>query len=62
MHACARTHMQAVLLQLPNLKREKQQELEVHQIGFKDICHWAATVSVSNSVLPEKAITVHVLN
>lgn len=61
-HTRARTHMQSVLLQLPNLKREKQQELEVHQIGFKDICHWAATVSMNNSVLPEKAITVHVLN
>lgn len=39
----------------------KQQELGAHQIGFKDICHWAATVSMNNSVLPEKAITVHVL-
>lgn len=61
-HTRARMHTQAVLLQLPNLKREKQHELGVHQIGLKDICRWAATMSVSNGTLPEKAITVHVLN
>lgn len=57
-----RTHTRAGLLQLRNLKREKQHELRVHQVGFKDICRWAATMSVSNGTLPEKAITVHVLN
>lgn len=63
MHSRARTLMQAVLLQRPNVKRRgKQQGLEVHQIGFSHICRRAATTSVSNSTLPEKAITVHVLN